>query len=157
MGSPVSAGYEFAPANTSAFYNLHQLECPLCIIGPPLTRTRAVLPPFGSKATYNLWRDRFILFAGFGGIDGVPTDNAPRLNPVLMRATPFNDDWFVTSDIGAHISLDPQKNLSVGISRGIVHDFGPGKGRWSKASGSIGLSPGLFQELVRGIRKGGKD
>lgn len=36
---------------------------------------------------------RIILFAGFGGIDGVSTDNTPRLSPRHMRATSFNDDW----------------------------------------------------------------
>lgn len=114
-GAPVLAGYEFAPTNTSAFYNLHGLTCPLCIIGPSPNRTRAVLPPFGAKATYSLWNDRLILFAGFGGIDGVLTDNTPRLSPLHIRATSFNDDWFVTSDVGAHVSVDPGKNLSLGI------------------------------------------
>ena len=110
--SPVLPGYEFAPTNTSAFYNLNQLDCPLCVIGFPLTRTRAVLPPFGAKATYKVWHDRLALFTDFGGIDGVPTFNTPRLNPALVRATSFNDDWFVTSDIGARIGIDPEKMCS---------------------------------------------
>src|ERR1700758_336516 len=46
------AGYDSPPSNTSASYNIHQLTCPLCIIGPPVGRTRAVLPPFGAKANY---------------------------------------------------------------------------------------------------------
>lgn len=154
--SPVLAGYEFAPTNTSAFYNLHQLDCPLCVIGPPLTRTRAVLPPFGANATYKLWHDRFTFSADFGGIDGVPTFNAPRLNPTLMRATSFNDDWFVTSDIGAHVSIDPEKNLSLGITRSYVDNFGPGNAPWSKTTGDLGISSGLFQEVFHGIRKAGK-
>ncbi len=88
--SPIAAGYEFAPSNTSVAYNLHQLICALCIIGPPSGRTRSVLPPFGAKATYGFWNDRLILFTSFGGIDVVPTDNTPRRNPLLMRATPLN-------------------------------------------------------------------
>ncbi|HEY7303375.1 MAG TPA: hypothetical protein VH601_04640 [Bryobacteraceae bacterium] len=154
--SPVLAGYEFSPTNTSAFYNLHQLNCPLCIIGPPVTRTRAVLPPFGATASYNLWNDRFILFASFGGIDGVPTANTPRLNQMLMRATSFNDDWFATSDIGARVSIDPEKNVSLSITHSYVNDFGPGKARWSNTVGGIDISSGLFQEIAHGIRKAGK-
>lgn len=154
--SPVLAGYEFAPTNMSAFYNLHGLNCPLCIVGPPLTRTRAVLPPFGAKMTSNFWHDRIILFAGFGGIDSVPTDNTPRLSPLHMRATSFNDDWFVTTDIGAHINVDPGKDLAVGVTRSYVNEFGPTRGHRSQTTGDININYDLFQELAHGIWKAEK-
>jgi len=150
--SPITAGYEFGPSNTSAFYNLHQLTCPLCIIGPPVGRTRAVLPPFGAKATYGLWNGRFLLFAAFGGIDAIPTDNTPRRNPILMRATPFNDDWIVTSDVGGRINLDPQKELSVGISHSYVDDF-MSKTHWTETTGDLTLTPGFFREIGHGVKR----
>jgi hypothetical protein len=144
---------EFAPGNTSAFYNLHQLTCPLCIGIPPLGRTRAVLPPFGAKATYGMWRDRLILAAGFGGIDAIPGDNTPRFNPMLMRATSFNDDWIVSSDVGARISVDPQKQLSVGITQRYVNDFGPATNGWRETTGGLTFTPGLFHEVAHGVKK----
>lgn len=73
-----------------------------------------------------------------------------------MHATSFNDDWFVTSDIGAHIYIDPDKDLSVGITRSHINEFGPARARWSRTSGDINLDPGLFQELVHGIHKAQK-
>ncbi len=146
-----NTGYEFAPASLSAFYNTHQLTCPLCIVGPRLDRARPVLPPFGAEATYGMRNNRFVLSAGFGGIDGVPGGNAP-LNPALMRATSFDDDWFVTSEVGARIYVDPQKRLSFGISHKYINDFGPGKGHWTETAVDVTFSPGLFPELAHGVK-----
>jgi hypothetical protein len=104
-------GYEFAPATTSAFYNLHGLECPLCIPGPQ-NRARQFLPPFGAKASLSLWHDHLILFAGFGGINAVTAGNSPRISPISIRATPDNDAWVVERQIGASVAVDPEKHLS---------------------------------------------
>ena len=142
---------EFSPAVTSAFYNLHQLTCGLCISGPPVGRTRAVLPPFGAKATYGVWHDRLILFAGFGGIDAVPGFNTPRMSPILMRATPSNDDWIVSSEVGARIAVDPQKQVSLGVTESYVNDFGPAKNSWTRTAGDVTFTPGLFREVAQGV------
>jgi hypothetical protein len=147
---------EFAPTTTSSFYNLRELECPLCIPGTPPGRTRAVLPPFGAKAAFGLWHDRLILFAGYSGIDAIANDNAPRLNPSMMRATPFNDDWLVQTEFGTRVFLDRQKLLALGITQSYVHDYGPGKMRWSKTAVSVSFSPRLFKQIFHGVRNAGK-
>ncbi len=150
--SAAPTGYEFSPAFDSAFYNLHQLTCPLCTPGRPLGRTRAILPPFGARTSFAGWNDRLILFTGLGGIDAVPQDGSPRLNPILMRANSSTDDWIVTSDVGASVAVDPQKRLSLGFTKGFVQDFGPIRHNWSTTSGSVGVSPDLVRQLVHGVK-----
>jgi hypothetical protein len=149
--SATAQGYEFSPTTTSALYNLRGLECPLCVPGPQ-NRVRQLLPPFGAKASLSLWHDRLILFAGFSGINAVTWGNSPRISPISMRATPDNDAWVVQRQIGASVAVDPEKHLSFGISQGYLNDYGPSKNSWTKTTGNVSFSPGLFRDVVRGIK-----
>ncbi|HTF63562.1 MAG TPA: hypothetical protein VK638_12730 [Edaphobacter sp.] len=149
--SATAQGYEFSSTTTSALYNLHGLECPLCVPGPQ-NRVRQLLPPFGAKASLSLWQDRLILFAGFSGINAVTWGNSPRISPIAMRATPDNDAWLVQRQIGASVAVDPEKHLSLGISQRYLNDFGPSKTGWTTTTGNLSFSPGLFREVVRGIK-----
>jgi hypothetical protein len=144
-------GYEFAPGTTSAFYNLHGLECPLCIPGPP-NRSRAILPPFGAKASLGFWHDRLILFAGFGGINTAAWGNSPRISPIAMRASPDNDALLVQRRVGASVALDPEKRFSFGITHSYLNDFGPSKAAWHTTTGDVNISPEVFRDVVHSIK-----
>lgn len=127
-------GFELSPGYTSAmWYNLHDLECPRCVM--PVTRTRFTIPPSGVDATLKLLGGRVQLFGGFGALEALKP--AGTFEPQGLRLMTSSDDdaWLVQIKAGARVAVDPHRHLWLGGTARHLYNFGSGKTEWSTLSG----------------------
>ncbi len=77
----------------------------------------------------------------------------------LLSNGQYDDQWLLQSHFGAIAFLDPDRNVSVGITRGYLYNFGPsGMPSWSstKADLTIRFDSIPLKALVRNVRKAKK-
>jgi hypothetical protein len=134
----IAEGFEFAPNLSSGPSTAHGLECPRCVVRPPLERSRVTLLPFGAQATLKTVTDQFEVFVGFGGVNGWRVDNT-GIEPGILsfrRDSSFNDAWLQQSWVGARFAADHGRHLWFSTRDDKVKNFGSyGLKRWNVVSG----------------------
>ena len=127
-------GFEFSPAYTASLYNLHGLECPLCVLGPR-NRIRFTLPPFGANATWRLHEDRVELYTGFGGIEAWKADGTFEPQGRRLFSNADDDAWLTQVQAGGRIAVDHDRHVWLGATGRYLYNFGPGVRQGTTFSG----------------------
>ena len=124
--APQGQGFEFsALAILAAFFNLHDLECPRCIIGP-VNRTKFTLPPFGATGILKLANDRIELFTGAGALEAWKPDNTFEPQGRSLGASSYGDAWLSQAKAGARFAVDRNRRLWLGGTTRTLYRFGSG-------------------------------
>lgn len=137
--APQGEGFEFSPAYTSAFFNLHRLECPRCVIGP-VNRTKFTLPPFGATGTLQFADDRIELFSGAGALEAWKPNNTFEPRGLSMGTSTYGDAWLSQLEEGARFAVDGKRRLWLGGARRSLYKVGSGfkagaeKSQWNTFS-----------------------
>jgi hypothetical protein len=124
----------FSSAYFASFYDLHNLECPDCVLGPR-SLTKFTLPPFGAAATVKLKDDRPELFTGFGGIEAWKSDGTFEPQGHRPATSPDGDAWLTLAHVGFRFSVDHNRHLWLGGTARRLYNFGPGPKQWTTLSG----------------------
>jgi hypothetical protein len=131
----LAPGFQFSPGYTAAFFNLHGLECPGCVIGP-ITRAKFTLPPFGAKATLKLLDSRVELFSGFAALEAWKPDHTFEPRGLSMFSSSYGDAWLTQVEAGGRIALDPSQRVWIGATGRHLWNLGPGQKEWNTFSGT---------------------
>jgi len=121
------------PAYTLSYFDLHGLECPMCVA--PGFRARVAIPPFGATANLSLFHDRVNFFAGFGGVEAVIPPGSFRPQGLRLFTSPEDDAWLMQFKAGGQVAVDPQKHLWIGGAARRFYSSGAGPRQWSSLSG----------------------
>jgi hypothetical protein len=134
---------EFAssPGYFAALFNLQELECPRCVLGP-VSRSRFTLPPFGAIARLKFCDGRIELFTGLGGIEAWKPDGTFEPRGRSLWTSSYGDAWLTQGQVGVRLGLDRQQHISVGATGRYLYNFGSGPEHWSTISGDVMLKFG---------------
>ncbi len=121
------------PAYTLSYFDLHGLECPICVA--PGFRARVAIPPFGATGKLGLFNDRVELFAGFGGVQAVIPPGSFRPQGRRLFTSSEDDSWLMQFKAEAQVAVDPQKHIWIGGAARRFYSSGAGPRQWNSLSG----------------------
>ena len=121
------------PAYTLSYFDLHGLECPICVA--PGFRARVAIPPFGATGKLALFNDRVELFGGFGGVEAVTAPGILRPQGLRLFTSTEDDAWLMQFKAEAQVAVDPQKHIWIGGAARRFYSSGAGPRQWNSLSG----------------------
>ena len=100
------------------------------------------------------------LSAALGGISAAKMSSPEKSmwwgGAHLLTNGQDNDQWLLQTHFGARAFLDREHNMSLGITRGYLYNFGPsGMGNWTSTTAdlTIRFQSNPLKAMARGIRR----
>ncbi|HLJ46499.1 MAG TPA: hypothetical protein VKU01_10855 [Bryobacteraceae bacterium] len=135
---PQQPGFQFSTAYTASFYNLHQLECPLCVLGP-VNRAKFTIPPFGAQVTLKLRDDHIEVFSRAAALEAWKPDGTYEPHGLSLGTSTYGDAWLAQVEGGAKLAVDPGRHVWLGASGRHLVNLGSGPKTWNTVTGSATL------------------